>query len=1209
LSAPEQDTLVKQIGLALLRAAPRDWKRIAVNYRTVGRYHELDGEITLADGSTTEWVATHDIATLFARLRSGMYREQRGTWFNARYTLDAPASYNLEYDREEPEWNLLPPPQAYADELRMFPRSDENVPEWLMRRLAGLGPERPGPRLRIARVFDGTDETGRPVIDRDELDPDEQVRVLEYLEDAPVVRPGRGFDIDRLAEDPEPAVPVGFHSDGEWIWPAAVPYYLREYGVTPDYGLLDHIRNNDYRVPAVSEEQRAAAADYLTRGNAAPEQPAALGGPPMPRRAEATAQYPGPAAGGPGGSAGGPGGVDAPNMPRFAEAGSPGGYGRPGFGQPGGGPGGAGGPGRPGGAAAHASGPGGIGQPGEPSGRGREPGGPGAGMNGVGVPGVPGEPSGAGGPAGRTGPAAGRPGEPGGFSQGPGQDAEDGGHHEPYDEPHDRFDKARDRFDEPQDRFDEARDEGADFDDEAGRGRHEEPPTRESFEPTGFGAQRGGSPDDGDAHAERGHAGYDDEPGAFDDTMPPGEFGEPEQSDRPRAADEFGGRGPSDHEAAAEFGGREPSDRQAADEFGGREPSDRQAAAEFGGPEPLGRPQRGGEYDAPEKPRGAVGREGEQGAPGQQDRPGGISGAGAAAAGAAAAGMGAAAFAAGSRFGGDREEEKRGAHRATERNEESDQEATRVWAPPADFAEESQPEQPASQRGPQESTQYFTPDFDDEDSDAPRSAEGRRSQADVGTQYFTPDFDDEDASEGGEAAETADEAHRRAQAHVSTQYFSPVLDDDPDAQDLPEVEVPGSFEPQSQSAGHHDGPEIAADDEFDQGVAAEHGPDDRFEGDEEFELDRSGADTREDMAPADTAEAPAASAAPRGPGVEQDRPQGPGMPERPQAPGQGPSAFAPPEFAKPGTPPVPTPSFVRRPPNERSPRADQAFEEPALERLHGKLEELGIPETDYRIGGPTKLGWSLEQVPEGWRVGWYDDSLADSSVFGDAADAAAFMLGKMLLEPNGRVAAEQGGTEQAEDAGEPRAGQVSATKPAVPQAEPRPAPPAGAPPRPAAGPPQAGAPVPPPQGGAPVPPPAAAGGRPAANVPSPGVPSAPGNWPIQPLPGEPPLTLFRGKKLADLPVGSELDRFGDPDGNLTYVAGTPFPERSLVPEWIDRPYHVYRVQQPIEALTGVAIPWFNQPGGGTAYVLPASIEELLAEGVLIELEPGEPPIA
>ncbi len=108
--------------------------------------------------------------------------------------------------------------------------------------------------------------------------------------------------------------------------------------------------------------------------------------------------------------------------------------------------------------------------------------------------------------------------------------------------------------------------------------------------------------------------------------------------------------------------------------------------------------------------------------------------------------------------------------------------------------------------------------------------------------------------------------------------------------------------------------------------------------------------------------------------------------------------------------------------------------------------------------------------------------------------------------------------------------------------------------------------------------------------------------------GEPPLTLFRGKELRELPAGSELDRFGGPNGNLTYAAGTPFEERSLVPEWVNRPYHVYRVQRPLETLAGVAIPWFNQPGGGSAYLLPASIEELLAEGDIIELDPGEPPV-
>ena len=171
LDATEQDTLVKQIGLALLRAAPQDWQRVYVEYRAVGRYHELGGEVTLSDGTLTEWVATHDIATLFGRLRAGMYREGRGTWFNARYQLDHPSSYNLEYDREEPDWDLMPPTQAYSDELHMFPRSEEDVPEWLMRRMSGLGTEQSDPQFRTARIFDGTDSMGSPVIDRDELEP------------------------------------------------------------------------------------------------------------------------------------------------------------------------------------------------------------------------------------------------------------------------------------------------------------------------------------------------------------------------------------------------------------------------------------------------------------------------------------------------------------------------------------------------------------------------------------------------------------------------------------------------------------------------------------------------------------------------------------------------------------------------------------------------------------------------------------------------------------------------------------------------------------------------------------------------------------------------------------------------------------------------------------------------------------------------------
>lgn len=107
--------------------------------------------------------------------------------------------------------------------------------------------------------------------------------------------------------------------------------------------------------------------------------------------------------------------------------------------------------------------------------------------------------------------------------------------------------------------------------------------------------------------------------------------------------------------------------------------------------------------------------------------------------------------------------------------------------------------------------------------------------------------------------------------------------------------------------------------------------------------------------------------------------------------------------------------------------------------------------------------------------------------------------------------------------------------------------------------------------------------------------------PFEPLKGEPPLSLLRDRHVMELAAGAEVDRYGGSDGNVTYTARTPYPQRSLPPEWQDRPYHVYRLQRPLETLTGTAIPWFGQPGGGTAHVFRRSIADLLADGSLIEL--------
>lgn len=657
LNATEQDTLVKQIGLALLRAAPGDWRRVTTQYRAVGRYHELTGDILTEDGKVREWTATHDIASLFGRLRAGMYREGRGTWFNARYQLDHPSSYNLEYDRDEPRWGLTPPPQAYTDELRMFPRAEENVPEWLMRRMSGLPPEQPGPRFRIARIFDGQDANGRPVLNRPELDSDELDRLFEYLGSAPVVLTERGVDLDRLAPTPVPKVPVAFHTDGVWIWPAAVNYYLQEYNFAPESDLVEHVRSTGFSLPDVPEKTLQAAAAHLGRGTPPPAPPR----PPRPAADQTTV---------------------AAALPQLA-------------------------------------------------------------------------------------------------------------------------------------------------------------------------------PESGPAHDERDTSGPD----------------EPEE----------------------------------------------------------------------------------------------------------------------------------------------------VAAPPA--------------------------------------------------------------------------------------------------------ELPTTFSP---------------------AVAADPGPPTVALTPKEPETPESAAPPAPDSSPSSTRLVPP----------------------------------VPPVLKQPAPPPT----------------------EPVLDTLRNRLDDLGVPAAAYRIGEPAEHGWSVEKVDGGWRVGWYDQELANPAVFGDAEDAAAFLLGKLLLDRDRR-------------APDPDETPITGLRSDRSRAEPPPSPePASRvherleePESLISRPTMLAPPVSPP------PPPSPRRDSPPRRVENARAGTGSGGqggqqWPVQPLPGEPPLTLFRGKEMRELPPGSELDRFGGPSGNLTYAAGTPFEERSLVPEWVSRPYHVYRVQRPIEALAGVAIPWFNQPGGGAAYLLPAAVEDLLADGDLIELEPGEPPI-
>ena len=60
------------------------------------------------------------------------------------------------------------------------------------------------------------------------------------------------------------------------------------------------------------------------------------------------------------------------------------------------------------------------------------------------------------------------------------------------------------------------------------------------------------------------------------------------------------------------------------------------------------------------------------------------------------------------------------------------------------------------------------------------------------------------------------------------------------------------------------------------------------------------------------------------------------------------------------------------------------------------------------------------------------------------------------------------------------------------------------------------------------------------------------------------------------------------------LSGTPYGARALDYGASSKPYHVYEVLQPLTVRAGPATPWFGQPGMGTQYELPASVDALRA---------------
>lgn len=105
------------------------------------------------------------------------------------------------------------------------------------------------------------------------------------------------------------------------------------------------------------------------------------------------------------------------------------------------------------------------------------------------------------------------------------------------------------------------------------------------------------------------------------------------------------------------------------------------------------------------------------------------------------------------------------------------------------------------------------------------------------------------------------------------------------------------------------------------------------------------------------------------------------------------------------------------------------------------------------------------------------------------------------------------------------------------------------------------------------------------------------------------IHIFDGHGIMEKDNSDTFDRYGGhhcketgifrDNGRFASPAGTPFPQRSLPPVFENLPLIEYEVIRPIpDVRTGRASPWFDQPGGGTQFLFPAGITDLIRMGFI-----------
>ncbi|MBB5954981.1 hypothetical protein FHS29_001551 [Saccharothrix tamanrassetensis] len=141
-SEQRHDELLQRIGGLLLDAAPEDFRRIDLLVRMTVSVQDLALTVYRPDGSTPEVLPPEELTAAFQEMRQVLYQPGRGAWFSCRCVVNAPVRIDITYNFDhDPQFSPPVPAADFARDLKVFPRDEAFVPDWLRAKLTEAATE------------------------------------------------------------------------------------------------------------------------------------------------------------------------------------------------------------------------------------------------------------------------------------------------------------------------------------------------------------------------------------------------------------------------------------------------------------------------------------------------------------------------------------------------------------------------------------------------------------------------------------------------------------------------------------------------------------------------------------------------------------------------------------------------------------------------------------------------------------------------------------------------------------------------------------------------------------------------------------------------------------------------------------------------------------------------------------------------------------